>query len=85
MAKMNDEEFKKAVEKLFKEENEKAVTDLQEALHLDQALNLIVKYLNNGFLNEEMPLMEVLEKLEKKKFELIGMDPEEIENDEEED
>lgn len=82
---MTDEEFKKATEKLFKEENEKAVTDLQEALHLEQTLNLIVKYLNNGFLDEEMPLMEALEKLEKKKFELIGMDPEETENEEKED
>ena len=79
MVKMGDEEFKKESEKFFKEENEKAVTELQEALHIDQTLKLFVKYLNNNFLDEDMSLMEALEKLEKRKFELIGIDPENAE------
>ena len=79
---MSDEEFKKESEKLFQEENEKAVTELQEALHIDRTLKLFLKYLNNNFLDEDMPLMEALEKLEKRKFELIGTVPEEPENEE---
>ena len=78
---MNDEEFKKESEKLFQEENEKAVTELQEALHIDRTLKLFLKYLNNNFLDEDMPLMEALEKLEKRKFELIGTVPEKPENE----
>ena len=80
MTKMSDEEFQKDVEKFFKEENEKAVADLQEALHIDQVLKLFVKYLNNELLDEDMPLMEALGKIEKKKLELIGMPPEKIED-----
>ncbi|MDO8466599.1 MAG: hypothetical protein Q7S83_00470 [bacterium] len=72
---------KEAVE-LFKKEDEKAVDELHEALKIDGAVKLMAGYIEKGFLTHDEPLIQALEKLEKKKFELIGIDPDEAEEDE---
>ncbi len=78
------DDLDKEIAKFWEEEKERAVKDLQEALHIDQSLKLFLGYLEKGMLNPDMPLGDALEKLEKKKFELIDMDPEETEEAEEE-
>ena len=75
--------FEKEAAKFWEDEKERAVNDLQEALHIDQSLKLFLGYLKKGILNPDMPLGEALEKLEKKKFELCDMDSEEAEEAEE--
>ena len=78
------EDLDKEAAELFREEDEKTVEDLQEALHIDKLLKLMVGYLGRGFLTDDMPLMWALEKLEKRKFELSGINPEEAEDGDEE-
>ncbi len=69
---------KEAVE-LFKTEDEKVVEALHEAFKINRAVELLLGYIEKGFLTDDTPLMEALEKLEKKKFELIGKDPDDAE------
>ena len=75
--KMPKEEFDKKAAEFFKQEEERAVAALQEAMHIDNAITLCVKYLEEGMLKMDMPLIGALEKLEKKKFALIEIDPDE--------
>lgn len=48
------------------------VDTLQEAMHIQEALELIDRYLRDGTINLDMPLSEVMEKLAEKGGELIG-------------
>lgn len=68
----------------FKKEDEKTVDALHAALKINQTIDQILSYIETGFLTQDMPLMQALEKLEKKKFELLGVDPEEAEDAEDE-
>ena len=72
----NADNFDKEAAEFFKKEDEKAVTALQEALHIDRMLKLCLKYIQRGLITVDMPLIEVLEIMEKRKFKLIGINPE---------
>ncbi len=67
-----DEEYKK----FFAEEQERAVKGLIEAMKIENALKLILNYIESGFLSPEMTLLEAVEKLDKRKFEVSGITPE---------
>lgn len=76
--------FDNEAAKFFEQEDEKNVDALHEAFRIDRALKLCLKYIKEGLIREDMPLMEALEKLEAKKFELIEIDPDDIEEEENE-
>ena len=71
-----DEEAKK----LFETLSEEAVLEMYEASTLTKAIKLLVEYLEKGFLSEDMTFSDVLEKLEKRRFELLQIDPSEAED-----
>lgn len=50
---------------------------LQEAFHIQEALELIDRYLRDGTINLDMPLSEAMEKLAERVRELIGEEGEE--------
>ncbi len=85
MADKKPDDIDKEAAALFKEDDEKAVDELHEACKLDGVVKLIAGYIKNGFLAHDMPLIQALEKLEKKKFELIGIDPDTAEEAEDDD
>ena len=74
---MNESEFSKAAKEFFQKENERAVDELQEALHIQKAMDLLEKYLKEGLIRPEMPLIEALEIIEKRKLKLADFEPEE--------
>ncbi len=53
---------------------ESSVDKLQEALHIDNALTIIVEKIEEGVLNPLMTVEEMIDALETKKEELIGGD-----------
>lgn len=55
------------------------VNELQEALHIDRALKLFEKYREEGILDDNMTLPEIIERLARRGGELIG--EEEVEDD----
>lgn len=71
------EDIDKEAAELFKKEDDRVVNDLHEAWKLDRALKLMDGYLKSGFLTTDMPLIDALEKLEEKKFEFLGIEPDE--------
>lgn len=78
------DDIQKEAADFYKKEDEKAVDELQEAFNINRLTKSMVEYMDKGFLSPDMPLIEALEKLEKKKFELIGTDPEAEEGGDEE-
>ena len=74
---MNESEFNKAAKEFFQKENGRAVDELQEALHIQKAMDLLEKYLKEGLIRPEMPLIEALEIIEKRKLKLADFEPEE--------
>lgn len=79
------DDLDKKAAKLFKDESDKEVKELHEACKIDGAIKAINGYLKTGFVTEEMPLMEALEKLQNRKFELLGIDPDSAEEEEDDD
>lgn len=67
-------------EKFFKEEHERAVEEMRETLHIQQAVELFVKYINDGTVGPEIMLIDALEIIEKRKFELADLKPEDEED-----
>ena len=78
---MNESDFNKAAKEFFQKENERAVDELQEALHIQKAMDLLEKYLKEGLIRPEMPLIEALEIIEKRKLKLADFEPEEPEEE----
>ena len=78
---MNESDFNKAAKEFFQKENERAVDELQEALHIQKTTDLLEKYLKEGLIRPEMPLIEALEIIEKKKLKLADFEPEEPEEE----
>lgn len=78
---MDDAAFREEAKQFFKDQQGKDVDDLYEAWQIDRACKCFVKYLKQGLVRTDMNLMEALEIIEKRKFELIGIDPEAEEED----
>ena len=74
---MNESEFSKAAKEFFQKENERAVDELQEALHIQKTMDLLEKYLKEGMIRPEMPLIEALEISEKRRLKFADFEPEE--------
>lgn len=69
-----EKKFREEWEKLIAEQSEKSVEALAAALGIDRALNVFCKYIENGELSPEMPLIEAMKKLEEKMSKLVGID-----------
>ncbi len=78
-----NQEFARLCDAEDKKQREQSVEDLLLAKHIDTTLKTFLKYLNEGLINDQMNAIEALVILEKRKFELIGIDPEEAEESEE--
>ncbi|MBI4160298.1 MAG: hypothetical protein HY506_00125 [Candidatus Yanofskybacteria bacterium] len=72
--KPNMDDVSKEAHEMFME---KQVDDIQEALHIDRAIKLIMRYMKEGKLTLGMSIDDALEKLEDRKAELIGEGEEE--------
>ena len=71
--------FDLEAEKFFKEEHERAVKEMREALDIQRVLDLFVKYINEEVVQPEMTLIDALSIIEKRKFELADLKPEDNE------
>lgn len=60
---------------------ENAVDTLQEALHIDRAIKLVMEQIEKGTLNPRMTIEEMIDALETKKEKLTGDDTAEEDDD----
>lgn len=77
------DDWKKWKESAEKTEDE-MVGELMEALYIDRTLKLVKKLTDGGFLKNNMTLYDAMCLLERRKFELIGVSPVEVDGDEDE-